>query len=203
MDRAARRSNLRSRPCRLAELDLIAHNHLLPRGEDDGRGRARLRREHADLSENLPGLVGPRAGTEHRQKVSRRDLVVAAKVDLDEVAFHDAEVPAAGVDDVAGRAAAGRIAPLRKIRDAGDGDGQLRDGFEARTDGDLRAGLGDDRAGTVALDAEDADLADVVVLAADDLVRVRMTNDLVGKNSEVGLAGDEARAGAARDINEI
>src|SRR5688572_24894246 len=106
----------------LAQFDLIAHHHLALCCDDDGRSGTGLGREHADLPENLARLIGARAGTEHRQEVAGRDLVVAAEIDLDEVAFYDAEVPAARVDYVARRAAAGRIAPCRKLRHAGDGD---------------------------------------------------------------------------------
>src|SRR5438067_13650485 len=51
--------------------------------------------------------------------------------------------------------------------------------------------------------AEDANLSDVFVLAADEMSAARMMNEITFFDDEIGLAGDDAGRRAADDVEKI
>src|SRR3954470_20329359 len=73
----------------LAPLHLIADRHRSPHGDDSRGRRPVLRRQNADLAEDLARLTERGARTPDRHEVAGLELIVTSDVDLNEVA--DAE----------------------------------------------------------------------------------------------------------------
>src|SRR4051812_8989468 len=84
-----------------AQLDFVSNEQLTARVQHDRRRGPRLRGQNADLPERHRRLIAPIAGAADGEEIARLNGVVAAEVDLDEVALDEAELPLARVDDVA------------------------------------------------------------------------------------------------------
>src|SRR5438128_12037071 len=95
----------------LSYLDVIAHTHRIPRGEDLRGRRVGLRGQHADLAEDLRRLPRLRALAPHGEEVARLELLVVPEVDLDEDAVgHRVRPSPLRVHDVAVLLPAARLA---------------------------------------------------------------------------------------------
>src|SRR5688500_13014774 len=77
----------------LPHFDLIADLHCAPRLHDASRRGAAFCRENADLAENLARLSGDRTVAIDDEEITGLDLIVAAEVDLHEIAFTEGKVP--------------------------------------------------------------------------------------------------------------
>ena len=62
-----------------ARFDLISDEHFAARAQHDCRRRSCFRRQDSELAENHARLILARARTEHRQEITRLDLILAGR----------------------------------------------------------------------------------------------------------------------------
>src|SRR5437763_3721577 len=109
----------------LSHFDLVANLHREAHRDDACRRGVALGSENTDLAENLPRLARHRAVAKDREHIAGLQLVVAAEVDLHEIADRQAELEAFRVDDVAAVLVAWTVADRRQVGDARDRDREL------------------------------------------------------------------------------
>src|SRR5690242_13378747 len=102
----------------LSHFDLVANLHRPPHRDDAGRRGVALAGENTDLAENLPRLARDRTVAVDGQDVARLHRVVAAEVDLHEIADRETENEALRVDDEAVVLIGGAVADRRQVRNA-------------------------------------------------------------------------------------
>src|SRR6266550_9540404 len=188
----------------LSYLDVIAHTHRIPRGQDLSGGRVGLRGEHADLAEDLRRLPRLGALAPHGEEVARLEPLVVPEVDLDEDAVGQRVRPSPlRVHDEAVLLPAARLAEARQRGDACQRDGELRHRLQLVAGADDVARGDDDRAGAALVGADDPDLPLEIVVLPDDRLRPRMGDHLRRLDDDVDLAGDDAGRGAAVDEEKV